>query len=181
MRHYLLSILLFFISQTFFSQETKADSSHSPKKATTLSAIVPGVGQIYNNIHKPKSIKNKLWWKLPLIYGGLGTATFFVFDNNTQFNSFKNERLYRQETGLFDLYPEYTSDQLKVIQEDYRRWRDLSVISFIGVYLLQLVDANVEGHLIHFDNSDDLSLLITPKISTINHVSYTQLNFLFRF
>ncbi len=79
------------------------------------------------------------------------------------------------------MYPEYSSDQLKVIQEDYRRWRDLSVISFIGIYLLQLVDANVEGHLIHFDNSNDLSLDLFPFISSKKEYSYAQLRLLITF
>ena len=180
MRFFSFTTILFFSLQ-FIAQKQEIDSTHLPKKATILSSCIPGAGQVYNNFYRPANQKNRLWWKLPLIYGGLGTATFFIIDNNTQFKSFKNERLYRQETGLTNLYPEYSSDQLKVIQEDYRRWRDLSVISFIGVYLLQLVDANVEGHLIHFDNSDDLTIDIYPEINTIEFYSFAKLNIIIRF
>ena len=174
MRFYLLiNILLFSIFS--YTQKNEIDSTHHPKKSTLLSLIIPGTGQVYNNFHRPKVQKNRLWWKLPIIYGGLGTASFFIIDNNIQFNSYKNERLYRKETGLTKLYPEFNSDQLKVIQEDYRRWRDLSVISFIGIYILQLIDANVEGHLLHFDNSNDLSFDIQPIVNSINTQSFAQL------
>ena len=173
MRFQLLFFILFFslISYT----QNGVDSTHSPKKATILSSIIPGSGQIYNNFHRPSNQKNRIWWKLPIIYGGLGTATFFIIDNNREFNAYKNERLYRQQTGLINNYPEYSSDQLKLIQEDYRRWRDLSVISYIGIFLLQLVDANVEGHLIHFDNSNDLSIELQPIVNSINSQSFAQL------
>jgi len=180
MRFHLLLFILFF-SLISFSQKNEIDSTHLPKKATILSSILPGSGQVYNNFHRPTDQKNRLWWKLPIIYGGLGTATFFILDNNFQFRSYKSERLYRQETGLIDLYPEYSSDQLKLIQDDYRRWRDLSIISFLGVYLLQLVDANVEGHLIHFDNSNDLSIKLKPIVNPINEYSFAQLKLIITF
>jgi len=180
MRLFIITIILFYSTQSI-SQKQKIDSTHLPRKATILSSIVPGSGQIYNNFFRPSGQKNRLWWKLPIIYGGIGTATFFIIDNNIQFKSYKNERLYRQETGQINLYPEYSTDQLKLIQEDYRRWRDLSFISFIGVYLLQIVDANVEGHLIHFDNSNDLTLHLLPIISSKNEYSFAQLRLLITF
>ena len=65
--------------------------------------------------------------------------------------------------GLIQAYPEYTTTQLEILQNDYRRWRDLSVVSIIGVYLLQVLDATIEGHLIHFDNSDKLSIRFQPQ------------------
>ena len=174
MRFLLLFIILQF-SFLSFSQKIDVDTTHLPKKATILSSIMPGAGQVYNNFHRSNNQKNRLWWKLPIIYGGIGTASFFIFDNHSQFKSYKAERLCREETGLINNYPEYSSDQLKLIQEDYRRWRDLSVISFIGVYLLQLVDANVEGHLLHFDNSNDLSFDLQPIVNTTNNYTFAQL------
>ena len=58
-------------------------------------------------------------------YSGLGASVFFLVDNQNQFNSIKSERLYRINSGLNNLYPEYTIDQLEILQNDYRRWRDL--------------------------------------------------------
>ena len=180
MRFYLIILILFF-SVITYTQKNEVDSTHLPKKATIFSSIIPGAGQIYNNFHRPSEQKNRLWWKLPIIYGGLGTATFFVIDNNREFNAYKDERLCRQETGLINNFSQYSSDQLKLIQEDYRRWRDLSIISFLGIYLLQLVDANVEGHLIHFDNSNDLSIELQPIVNSINTQSFAQLKLLITF
>ena len=57
----------------------------------------------------------------------------------------------------------YSSEQLKLIQNEYRRLRDFSIISFLGVYLLQIIDANVEAHLFLFDISDNLSINFKPK------------------
>ena len=65
--------------------------------------------------------------------------------------------------GLIQAYPEYTTTQLEILQNDYRRWRDLSVVSVLGMYLLQVLDATIEGHLIHFDNSDKLSIRFNPQ------------------
>jgi len=55
---------------------------------------------------------------------------------------------------------------LKILQSQYQRWRDLSVISFLGIYILQIIDANVEAHLFLFDSSDKLSFHLSPP--TIN-------------
>ena len=141
------------------------DSSHSPKKATLLSFCIPSAGQFYNHFHRPNKKKKNLYWKLPLIYGGLGTSVFFLINNQNEFNSIKSERLYRvNNVGLVDLYPEYSSSKLEILQNDYRRWRDLSVVSILGVYLLQVLDATIEGHLIHFDNSDNLSINLMPQL-----------------
>ena len=69
----------------------------------------------------------------------------------------KDERLSRQNGNSAVNYISYSSDQLKLIQNEYRRLRDFSIISLIGVYLLQIIDANVEAQLFLFDISDNLS------------------------
>ena len=162
----LASFLFFLILVTnIFSQNVALpETTHSPKKATLLSFCIPSAGQFYNHFHRPNKKKRNLLWKLPLIYGGLGASVFFLVDNQNEFNSIKNERLYRlNNVGLIQAYPEYTTTQLEILQNDYRRWRDLSVVSILGVYLLQVLDATIEGHLIHFDNSDKLSIRFQPQ------------------
>tara|TARA_Y100000385_G_scaffold210921_1_gene218871 strand:- start:5 stop:367 length:363 start_codon:yes stop_codon:yes gene_type:complete len=101
---------------------------------------------------------------LPIIYGGLGTATYLIQYNHQEFRTIKDERLSRQNGNSAVNYILYSSEQLKLIQNEYRRLRDFSIISFLGVYLLQIIDANVEAHLFLFDISDNLSINFKPTI-----------------
>jgi len=141
------------------------DSIHSPKKATMMSVAIPGMGQIYNDIKKPEGFKSRLWWKLPLIYGGIGTSIYFVIQNQKYYTVYRNERLDLQN-DINNLYSisGYSDAQLKSITDQYSRWRDLSIVAALGVYLINIVDANVSGNLLHFDNSNDLSIIVQPKV-----------------
>jgi hypothetical protein len=141
------------------------DSVHSPKTATIMAAILPSAGHIYNHFKRLPHHKNKLWWKLPIIYGGIGGGIYLTGFNHGEFKAFKQERINRLNpdydylTGDFSLY---STGQLAEIQEQYRKWRDMSVIATLGFYLLQLIDANVEAHLMHFDTGNDLSWHFRP-------------------
>lgn len=169
------AIIIFMIISVLsnFGQDTKKDSVaqykldsiHKPKISLIASAIIPSGGQIYNQIYKVKGQKNNLWWKLPIIYGGIGTATYFTFSNHINYLGFRNERVKRlDENYVSSTYSFLSDSQLKVYQDQYERWRNLSIIAGLGVYLLQVIDANVEGHLMHFDTSDDLSLRVVPNM-----------------
>jgi hypothetical protein len=145
------------------------DSVHSPKTATILAAIIPSAGHMYNHLKKLPHHKNKLWWKLPIIYGGIGGGIYMTGYNHSEFKAFKQERINRLDPGynyLSGSFSVYSTGQLAEIQEQYRKWRDMSVIATLGVYLLQLIDANVEAHLMHFDTSDDLSWNFRPVFFT---------------
>jgi len=147
----------------------KVDSLHVPKKAALFSAIIPGAGQVYNNKFRPLDKKSKLWWKLPVIYGGLAASAYFAVQNNNQYKLFYTERRNRLDPNYApQFYPDYTSDLLLPVQESYRKRRDYSIIGGLVIYLLNVVDANVEGHLIHFDASDNLAINVLPKINYIN-------------
>ena len=148
--------------------KTALDSIHSPKKATLFSAVIPGSGQIYNNFYRPKSTHSNLWWKLPIIYGGLGASVYYAVEYNKIFKEFYNERKNRLNPDYTpQLYPQYTSEQLYPEQERFRKYRDYSIIAGILVYTLNIIDANVEGNLLHFDISDDLSLQVSPKVFSL--------------
>lgn len=114
---------------------------HSPKKATLYSAVLPGAGQIYN----------KKWWKVPIVYLGLGTSVYFFNVNNFNFKGYKAA------------FIETEREDIRLLMEESRRWRDISAISFVAVYALQIIDANVDAHLFHFDVSDDLSINWAPQ------------------
>lgn len=154
-----------------------ADSSHSPKKATIMSAVLPGLGQIYNDIHKPSNKRSRLWWKLPLIYGGLGTGAYFFIQNQKEYSFFRDKRLELLDSGNSSIsiegYPySLDDDDLKSLTDQYARWRDLSVVGTLAVYLINIIDANVEGTLIHFDSSDDLSFEIRPASGFVSYQAY---------
>ncbi len=128
---------------------------HSPRKATTLSAIFPGAGQIYN----------KKYWKLPLVYGGIGVSIYLGIDYGNEYRYWRNE--YRLAV---DGDPNTSGDYTGILSEaaiqdnrdTYRRWMELSYISAGLFYVLQIVDANVDAHLMEFDVSDDLSMRWEP-------------------
>jgi hypothetical protein len=90
MKLFLFSFI-FLISFPLFSQKevSSFDTTHSPKKAVILSAILPGAGQVYN----------KKWWKVPIIYAGLGTAVYFFIRNNREYHLHRDEYLYRINNG----------------------------------------------------------------------------------
>jgi hypothetical protein len=152
-RNLLLIVLLLAVFSTKAQTSPKVDTSHSPKKATLLSAALPGAGQIYN----------RKYWKTPIVWAGMGTSIYFIIDNQKNHKSFKNEYIFRiQNPGQVANYEAYSDDNLIVIQEQYRRWRDLSAVACLGVYLLQIIDATVDAHLLKFDISEDLTLHFTP-------------------
>ena len=169
-------IIYFFILLSNYSFCQLNDSTKQvnfTKKSTLMSCILPGLGQCNNNKIRPTNIKNRLWWKLPIIYGFIGSTTYLINFNHQEFKKIKNERIHRRDNGNNPLnYPLYSSSDLKIIQDQYSRLRDLSIISFIGAYVLQIIDANVEAHLFLFDISDNLGLQIKPILQTGYPSSY---------
>src|SRR6218665_493290 len=139
------------------------DTTHSFKKAMIYSAILPGAGQVYNHIAMPKGQK-KAYWKVPLIYAGLGATGYYAFSNNRMKNQLRTEYEYRQANNGVELnFPEYDDEGLLSLYSTYRTRRDLCIVGMTVVYLLNIVDAGVEAHFVNFDVSNDLSLSILPK------------------
>jgi len=127
---------------------------HSPHKATIYSAVVPGLGQIYN----------KKYWKLPVIYGLTGIFIYSFDYNNTQYNKYKNAYADFQSKKITE-FEGYTDEAIILrIKDNYSRNRDLNVISLAALYLLNILDATVDAHLFYYDISDDLSLNIQPTV-----------------
>lgn len=135
---------------------TVQSTVHSPQKAALYSAVLPGSGQIYN----------RKFWKLPIVYGGIGASTFFIIRNHQNYRQYRNEYLYRINNGVNgdEELSIYSDANLLTLQDQYRRWRDLSVVVLFAVYVLQIVDATVDAHLMQFDVSDNLSLRFNPRL-----------------
>lgn len=168
----------------------EAEKVHSPRKATIYSAILPGLGQIYN----------KKYWKVPLIYAGFGTIGYFINWNNDNYQLFrigyqhltdgnpetqdylKIEAVRRNNYNL-DNQTEYNNlkTALSKQQDYYRRNRDLLIISFVGFYGLNIIDASVDAHLFDFDISDDLTMKWEPSMLNFDNNFVYCLNFRFNF
>lgn len=144
------------------------------QRAVWLSAIVPGLGQIYN----------QSYWKLPIVYGGFMGCAYAITLNNTRYLDYKQAYRDILQDEVLSTDPQrsynailpkgYTIDRmggrstytqtLQRYQNNYRRYRDLSIVATIAVYALTMVDAFVDAQLFDFDISPDLSLQIEPQI-----------------
>ena len=143
---------------------TDTVKTHSIRTAILLSAVLPGAGQVYNHIAMPKG-KRKAYWKVPLIYGGLGAASYFLISNHQTQKSLKTEYKLRLD-GIDgeDKWSSYDDQGVLQLYEQHIRWRDLSVVGLALVYLIQVADAGVEAHFVTFDVSQDLTLSIDPVL-----------------
>jgi hypothetical protein len=129
-----------------------------PRRAALKSAMLPGLGQIYN----------KRWWKVPLVYGGfVGLGLVFEF-NQRNYKIFLKEAQFRQENpGKTEnpLFAPYTTEGIISIKDAYRRDRDLSVLAGLGFYAINIIDAYVDAKFFRFDISDELTLRVNPTIN----------------
>ena len=152
-----------FSNDSIVQSKTEMDTTHSTKRAALLSALLPGAGQVYNHLAKPKGKKNA-FWKVPIIYAGLGATAYFALENHRMQGLFKEEYTYRlQNTGTnLDGYEQYDAQGILTLYESSLRSRDLMIFAFIAVYGLNVLDAHVEAHFVNFDVSKDLSLQFRP-------------------
>ena len=129
-------------------QDYKPYNALAPAKAAFYSAILPGLGQIYNG----------RIWKVPLVYAGIGIPIYFYIDNDRQYDRYRTA--YKQRlAGREDEFAGRISDQgLRSAQELYQRNKEISILVAIGFYALNIIDANVDAHLQQFNVSEDLSL-----------------------
>ena len=138
----------------------------NPTKATWLALVIPGGGQIYN----------RKYWKLPIFYGGFAGCAYALTWNSKMYKDYSTA--YKdamngnmQSSSITDLLPpgyKISETQLKELlrkrKDNYRRYRDLSIFAFIGVYLLSVIDAYVDAELSNFDITPDLSMKVEPAV-----------------
>lgn len=140
-----------------------------PRKATLLSLVFPGGGQIYN----------RKYWKLPVVYGGFMGCVYALTWNQGTYSDYQNAYVDIMdddpETKSYEDYlpphyeidtsmEEWLKDTFKKRKDKYRRYRDLSIFSFAGMYVLSAIDAYVDAELSHFDISPNLSMHLSPDI-----------------
>jgi hypothetical protein len=140
---------------------------HFPNKATMFSAVLPGLGQIYN----------RQVWKVPFIYGGFIGLGITIERYQRLYNNYRRAYFELNDknpntTYYYEVLPEgsevsesnpkqYNDLLIKGI-EDRSRSRDLYIIGTVGFYLFNILDANVNAHFIDFDISEDLSFNLEP-------------------
>jgi len=140
----------------------------NPTKATWMALVIPGGGQIYN----------RKYWKLPIFYGGFVGCAYALGWNNRMYKDYADA--YKDAvnnnwdaTSVTDLLPasylkrtskSQITETLRKRKDMYRRYRDISIFAFIGVYALSVIDAYVDAELSNFDISPDLSMRVEPVI-----------------
>ena len=168
---------IFFLCYVVCNAQLPVDSItriHSVRKATILSAILPGAGQVYN----------RKYWKVPLVYAGLGATAYYINHNNSNYKKYNEALLRRYDTdSTNELYTEISSDNLRILSDGYRRNRDLSFAAATIVYVLNIIDAHVDAHLFTFNVDDNLTLKIEPSIlpSFANRPPHSELKLILNF
>lgn len=139
-----------------------------PKRALWLALAIPGAGQIYN----------RKYWKLPIFYGGFLGCTYALMWNQQMYKDYSQAYIDIMDDdpnthSYTDMLPpgydiSGMEDRFKTVfknkKDRYRRWRDYAAFSFVGVYILSVIDAYVDAQLSVFDISRDLSLNVRPAV-----------------
>jgi len=131
---------------------------HSPRRATIYSALLPGLGQIYN----------RKYWKLPIIYAGFGIMEYFIYTNTDHYLDYRSAYIESRngiENGNYaELVNKYTETELLNAAEYYHRNLEISVLITALWYVLNIIDATVDAHLYTYSISDDLTLRVEPDL-----------------
>ncbi|WP_093142239.1 DUF5683 domain-containing protein [Ulvibacter litoralis] len=196
MRNRALYILFFLLATSLFAQ--KADSLKvkeisglviqdtlifketydplAPARAAFYSAVVPGLGQAYN----------KKYWKIPLVYAGMGAGVYFYLRNDKDYDRFR-DAYKRRLAGFTDdefygtgTTPTISTYRLVDAQIDAQKNKDISIIVTVAFYLLNIVDANVDAHFRQFNVSDDLSIQPNLDFNPIHTQANYGLSFTYR-
>ncbi len=156
-------------ASVFDTTATDINNGHSPKKAGTLSAILPGAGQAYN----------KKYWKMPIVYGTFAFLGYNMQQTQSRYADLRNAYRIRTATPAPTdniPFPQIPTDQLQLLRDKARRNRDLSIVSLAAFYGIQILDAVVDAHLYDFDISDDLSLKFQPGFEMVGFSAKPQIN-----
>lgn len=126
----------------------------APARAAFYSAVLPGLGQAYNG----------KYWKIPLAYAGIGTGIYFYLSNDKQYDRYRS--IYKRRLAGYtddeftnpDGTQRVTNEGLIRGQQFYQRNKEISILVTVGIYALNIIDANVDAHLQQFNVSEDLSV-----------------------
>ncbi len=170
-------IIFFLLVNISFAQETVDDviiikdttfvsetiDPLSPARAAFYSAVLPGLGQAYN----------KKYWKIPLVYGAIGTGVYFFISNKNLYERYQTAYKLRlsgrdDEFNGSDGNPNVSNDGLIRAQTILKKNRDLALFATIGLYVLNIIEANVDAHLDDKAFSKNLSFRPTIEINPVD-------------
>lgn len=145
--------------------KNRPDTTHSPHKAVIRSLIIPGWGQIYN----------RKWWKVPIVYGGLGLIGSAIIFNQNYYSQFLTIAQYRRRgeqpapgDKYYTEYQAYSTASDTFIENavnSYRRNRDLAILGMLGGWGIQMIDAYIDAKFIHsYSMDDNLSFKVRPGL-----------------
>ncbi len=131
-------------------------STLDPDKAALLSAILPGLGQVYN----------KQYWKLPIIVGAGFTIGFYINYNHSYYQSLRNSLIAETDENprTINRFENLSRGTLESRTERFRRDRDFLIIVAAAAYLLNIADAHISAHLEEFAINDELKLSLRPSM-----------------
>lgn len=155
----------------------------SPSRAAFYSAILPGLGQAYN----------KRYWKIPIVYAAIGTGVYFYIRNDNELDRYR-DAFKRRLAGFTDdefygtdvngnplATPRISNDGLIRAQRQFRRNKELSLLITIGLYALNIIDANVDAHLLQYNVDDNLAVKPHFQYNRMENSSDLGLTVNFRF
>ncbi len=149
-------------------------------RAVWLSALCPGLGQIYN----------RRYWKLPIVVGGFVGLVYATSWNNRMLSDYQQAYLDIMDTdpstnSYMDFFPPYYKEEnldktwltnlLKTRKDSYRHYRDYCIVGMVALYLVCILDAYVDAELYHFDMSTDLAVAVKPAIIPVTRTQYPAL------
>jgi hypothetical protein len=120
----------------------------APSKAAFYSAILPGLGQAYN----------KKYWKIPIAVGGIAAGIYFYQRNDKLYNRYRDAYKRRLAGFTDDEFPRVTDAGLIRAQKTLKQNKELSLLITIGIYALNIIDANVDAHLLQYNVDENLAL-----------------------
>ena len=125
-----------------------------PKRAGLYSAILPGLGQIYN----------KQYWKTGLVAVAAGTVTYFIIDNRKNYQKYQEAYISRIDNNpaTTDTFYQYSINDIDILRRGFRKYYEYSIISGTVCYLVNILDAFTSSHLKTFDMSKNISMKATP-------------------
>jgi|TARA_R100000750_G_C2347315_1_gene97293 hypothetical protein len=143
----------------------------APAKAAFYSAVVPGLGQVYN----------KKYWKIPIIYAGMAAGVYFYKQQDDEYDRFRDAYKRRLAGYDDDEFQGISDDRLINAQKSAQKNKSISIIVTVAFYLLNVVDANVDAHLRQYEVSEDLSLQPNFDYSQFNAKPQYGMSLTYRF
>lgn len=148
------------------SNTIKSINPLGPTTAAFYSAVLPGLGQFYN----------KKYWKIPIVYAAIGSGLYFYIDNSKVYDRYRSA--YKRRLAGFtddEFYgpsdtPFISNEALIRAQKTLKRNKEISMLVTVGMYVLNIIDANVDAHLMQYNVDENLSFkpffdLNNPNVS----------------